>query len=155
MNSTTAAASSATLRTALDAVADVHAALAAAGLPRTSRYSGGEMTGWTACFGSTGFSIREDDAGDLVWHVVVSGKPHLTYREYRDDGGGHEPIAPERLCPRIEAVFRAQGLDVRSVRYGGHQTMWDDDVEYNVVTARPDWLEPTPDASSRRMKGWY
>lgn len=137
----------ATTKTALETVTTIHAALAAAGLPRTSQWSGGALTGWTECYGSTGFSVRQTEEGDLNWHAVVSGKPHLEYRDR--DGGLHEPINPERLCPRIKAVFEAQGLKVKSVRYSGHQTMWDDDVEYDVVTARPHWLEAAVKGSRR------
>lgn len=37
--------------------AEVQRRLAAAGLVRTSRFAGGENTGWTTAFGSTGFSV--------------------------------------------------------------------------------------------------
>jgi hypothetical protein len=141
------------MRTALDTVTTIHAALAAAGMPRTSRMNGGEIVGWTTSLGSTGFSVRENGDGLLHWHVVVSGKPLLSYREYRDgDDDLHEPIDPERLDAPIRAVFEAQGLEVRSVGCSGHQTMWDDDVDYTVVTTRPAWLEAKPDAVRHRPR---
>lgn len=143
------------LRTALQAVTDIHAALQAAGLERTSRYNGGEIVGWTESLGSTGFSVREMEDGKVSWHVVISGKPHLSYRTYRDgEDELHEPVDPERLCPRIGAVLKSIGLDVDKVSYGGHQTMWDDDVEYDVVTARPAWLEARPTPAPRPSR-WF
>ncbi len=138
------------MKNALEAVTAIRDAMAAAGLPRTSRYAGGELTGWTEARGSTGFSVREDQGGHLSWHVVVSGRPHMRYRSYRSDGDDlHEPIAPERLNPRIQAVFEGLGMEVLAVRYGGHQTMWDDDVEYDVVTTPPDWLESCSPSKGR------
>lgn len=135
--------------TGIRAVAALRASLDALGLSRTSGYNGGEMTGWTSRHGSTGFSIRADGEG-LHWHVVVSGKPHLRYRSYQDRSGDetydlHEPTNPESLYPRIRQAMAAIGLQAIDVRNTGHQTMWDDDVDYTIVTAHPDWLEK-PDA---------
>jgi len=135
------------------AVAGVRHALAEAGMARTSRMAGAEPAGWIATnvHGSTGFSVKpnipmERDKkavpGELLWHVVVSGKPHMRYRKYRWDGDElHEPVNPEILLPRIKAVFERLGIEVRSVECVGHQTMFDDDVNYNVVTGHPAWLE--------------
>jgi hypothetical protein len=133
------------VRTGLEATTAIHGGLAAAGLSRDSPYTGGEIVGWTEAYGSTGFSVREEGGGRLAWHVVVSGRAHLEYDEYKEDGDGlHRPVHPEGLCPRIGTVFEAEGLVVISVRCSGHQTMWDDDVNYEIVTARPDWLEGKP-----------
>lgn len=133
------------MKTALEATTEIHAELAAAGLSRNSPYGGGEIVGWTEALGSTGFSVREAGDGMLAWHVVISGRTHLEYEEYENDGDDlHQPVNPELLCPLIRTVFEAKGLDVLSLRYSGHQTMWDDDVNYEIMTGRPDWLEPKP-----------
>lgn len=138
-------------KTALETVTAIHSALAAVGLGRTSRMNGGEIVGWTTARGSTGFSVRETDDGLLYWHVVISGKPHMRYREYRsDDHDLHDPVNPEILEPRIRHVFETQDLDVQSVCCCGHQSHWDDDVDYAIVTTRPPWLEAKPPATSRR-----
>lgn len=123
-------------------------ALADAGMPRTSSYEGGgELTGWTCSMGSTGFSLRKTDDGGVDWHLVVSGEPLMQFEEYEDAWDGdvnvlHRPTNPEVLYPRIKAVFESLGIAVQEVRYTGHQTMWDDDVSYNVRTAMPVWLDP-------------
>src|ERR1700730_18374565 len=114
-------------RTGKEWAAAVKEALAAAGMPRTSEYNGGELTGWTTVFGSTGFSLRLTEKGQVEWHVVVSGKPLLAYREYVLPWGRgdeiqrcHSPIDPEKLCPRIKAVFEGLGLVVHAVTYYSH-----------------------------------
>lgn len=139
-------------KTGLEAVTELYQKLAAAGMPRTSTLTGGEMTGWTEAYGSTGFSIRREDSGDLQWHLVVSGKPLFPYREYVHRSGNeyHEPINPESLFPRLRAVFKEMGVNVKSLRYSGHQLMWDDDVTFNVITEHPTWLE---DYVSTRRRG--
>lgn len=125
--------------------------LAAFGMPRNSNLSGGEITGWTTASGSTGFSLRaftEDDsetssATQIDWHIVISGNPHLEYLEENDNEEGesyHDPINPEVLYPRIKAAFESLGVAVQSVRHSGHQRLWDDDVYFNLVTNKPDWL---------------
>jgi len=141
------------------AVLAVRAALDDAGLNRTSGYSGGEIAGWIDPnhFGSTGFSVRRQADGNLSWHVVISGKPHLRYREWteRRDGDSidlHEPVNPETLAPRIKAAFETLGMDIREVSYGGAQMHWDDDVSYNVVTDHPEWLGP-PDRTNAARDG--
>jgi hypothetical protein len=142
-------------KTFMQAVADE---LAQAGMPRTSKMRGGEITGHTTHFGSTGFSVadahnRLDDPkfgklpnGYLRFHVVVSGKAAgLEYRGitpwYDEDGyddeeddEAHEPINPDSLHPRIEAVFTKLGLKVIEIRTRGWQTVWDDDVDYDIYT---------------------
>ena len=135
------------MKTGLEAVTEIKDALAAAGMPRTSNYTGGELTGWTEAYGSTGFSIRRQKDGLLCWHMVVSGKPLMQFRGYEDRSNGetyqfHEPVNPEVIYPRVQRVFEQAGLVVESVVKNGHQLMWDDDVEYEVVTNHPDWLEP-------------
>jgi hypothetical protein len=133
----------------LAAVQAIHQALIDGGMPRTSSLNGGEINGWTTHFGSTGFSVRITEEGRLDWHIVISGLPLLSYRDYMEHNGDesyelHEPINPEVLYPRIKGVFEAFDLVVKSIRNSGHQTMWDDDVEYNVLTDYPDWLESVP-----------
>ncbi|WP_147480858.1 hypothetical protein [Pseudomonas amygdali] len=120
----------------------IHDALQAIGLPRTSTLNGGEITGWTTNLGSTGFSIRHDKrTGLLQWHVVVSGRPHMSYEE---DDHGYYPTRPEVLCPRIQTMFEALALKVTSVKATGWQTAWDDDVSYEIYTNHPEWLESNP-----------
>lgn len=128
----------------IEAVERIRDDLEASGLPRNSRLSGGEITGWTTYLGHTGFSIRKNES-DITWHLVVSGKPHLEYREYthhQDDEeiDLHEPINPERLNQRIAKVFKRLNLSIHDVRCTGHSTLWDDDVHYEVTTDLPDWL---------------
>lgn len=145
-------------KTGMEAVTELYQKLAAAGMPRTSTLNGAEMTGWTEHYGSTGFSIRREENGDLQWHLVVSGKPLFAYREYDhwSEGecyGYHEPVNPESLFPRLRDVFQEMGLTVKEMRKSGHQLMWDDDVCFSVVTDHPEWLEeyvrPRP-----RHSGW-
>lgn len=135
----------------IEAAQMIKNALAEAGMPRTSGMSGGEVTGWTQAYGATGFSLRAGKGrrdigrlpeGQVDWHIVVSGKPLLAYREYEGEDGDtyHEPIRPESLCPRIRQVFEALGMTVHKVTYSGHQTVWDDDITYNVITDEPAWL---------------
>lgn len=135
----------------IEAAQMIKNALAEAGMPRTSTLNGGEVTGWTQAYGATGFSLRAGRGrrdidglpeGQVDWHIVISGKPLLRYREYRDedDGTYHLPINPESLNPRIRQVFEALGMTVHKVSCGGHQSVWDDDVSYNVVTDEPAWL---------------
>jgi hypothetical protein len=132
------------------ATAGMRHALAEAGLGRTSTLNGAEIRGWIAPdhYGSTGFSVKTAEDGNLVWHVVLSGKPHLRYRTFieKDGKGGditmYEPINMDLLHTRIAAAVRSLGIDVREVRSGGYQTHWDDDVDYEVVTRHPDWLGP-------------
>ena len=120
----------------------IHDALQTIGLPRTSKLNGGEVRGWTTHFGSTGFSVRKDNAsGMLQWHVVVSGLPHMSYEE---DDDGHRPSRPEVLCPRIKKLFEDMGAKVSSVKATGWQSAWDDDVSYDIHTDHPVWLERKP-----------
>jgi hypothetical protein len=141
------------------AVLAVQEALGEAGLGRTSGYSGGEITGWIDRnqYGSTGFSVKKLSDGDLTWHVVISGKPHLRYREWteRRDGDSidlHEPVNPNALAPRIRAAFETLGLKVRKVEHTGAQMHWDDDVDYEIVTDHPEWLGPA-DKSNASQDG--
>lgn len=113
--------------------------LQACGLPRNSTMRGGEITGWTTHYGSTGFSLRFDSkTNKLDWHVVISGRPHLRYKE---DDDGHCPLDEEKLTPRVKKLFEDLGLTVHSAKSTGYSTSWDDDVSYNVVTDHPKWLE--------------
>lgn len=132
----------------------VRQALAQAGLKRASCLNGENLAGWIPAnhFGATGFSVKvnPDNPQQVIWHVVVSGKPHLQYEEEEENQGTyddpdyitlHHPVKPNALNGVIKkALTETLGLDVVKVRYSGHQTNWDDDVEYDVITARPDWL---------------
>lgn len=129
-----------------------------AGLGRTSTLNGGEIKGWIEAhyYRAHGFGVKQDKRpGELDWSVVVSGRPHLRYEENRYFDGdepmtSNDPVNPERLYERIKKVFEGLGIFVHQVEYTGHQTMWDDDVSYNIRTNHPDWLEayapsnPTP-----------
>jgi len=119
-------------------------ALAAAGLPRTSTMTGGEITGLTSTYGSTGFSVRPDEDGKkLNFNVVISGEAAgVRYRHFEELQGDdvvelHEPVDPEILYPKITAVFKEIGLEPMEIAESGYQLMWDDDIEYKVVTRRP------------------
>ncbi len=100
------------------AVLAVRDALERAGLGRTSHYNGGHVAGWIPAnqYGSTGFSVRRERDGTLGWNVVVSGKPHLSYRRWEERDGDrgtislHEPRNPEALSPRIAAAFDSVGI---------------------------------------------
>ncbi|MBD8615490.1 hypothetical protein IFT57_08825 [Pseudomonas sp. CFBP 13719] len=117
----------------------IHDAMQSIGLPRTSKLNGGEITGWTTHHGATGFSVRRDNReGLLQWHVVVSGRPHMSYEEDED---GHRPSRPEMLCTRIKKLFEEFGVKVNSVKATGWQTAWDDDISYEILTDHPGWLE--------------
>jgi hypothetical protein len=139
----------------------VRDALAAAGVPRTSRHAGGEVRGLIDPnhHGSVGFAVREYP-DRLEFHVVVSGKPAgMRYRrwsESQDNGDSidlHEPTNPMTAEPKIRAAFAAAGLNVREVRHTGHQMHWDDDVDFEVVTAKPGRGKADP-GSGRPGPGW-
>lgn len=124
-------------------------ALRQVGLPRTSGYNGGETTGWLEMnrSGSTGFSLKPRKDGGLDWHLVISGKPHIRYREYTDTSRDetyhlHSPINPEVVYPLIRKAYEKLGVKVTSLQCRDWQEHWDDDVGYDVVTETPDWLEP-------------
>lgn len=132
-----------------------------------NRLNGAECTGWTDAFGSTGFSVRgkstlmvghdKYDDNILVFHVVMSGNlVGIRYRRIPIDTGdetpdwGHEPINEEAPCPRIKAAFEELGFEVLGVQHAGHQTLWDDDISYNVIVRRPSDLGPDPVEPGRR-----
>lgn len=127
----------------------VQHAMNEAGLKRISTLNGGGTNGWIEAhyYRSHGFGVKPDKRpGELDWSVVVSGKPHLRYEESRYFDGdeamiSNDPQNPEILYPKIKKVFESLGMTVREVDYTGHQTMWDDDVNYNIRTNHPDWLE--------------
>lgn len=134
-------------------------ALEKVGLGRTSKMNGGHTAGFIEKnrFGSTGFSLRPRPDGGVDWHLVISGKPHMRYREYADHGDGetyelHEPVNPEVVYGKIRDAFSLLGLAAKEVKYEGHQTMWDDDVEYGVVTAYPEWLGPYSDRNPPTLR---
>ena len=132
----------------------VRQALAEHGFPRTSMLNGAELTGWIGpnMFGSFGFSVKVNpkNPAQIFWNIVISGKPHLKYKEYEENQGTdddpdyidlHEPISPNGIAGDISRALRsALDLEVISVEHRGHQTHWDDDVEYSVTTLRPSWL---------------
>jgi hypothetical protein len=126
----------------------MRAALESVGLGRTSKLSGGQVTGWipTNHYGSTGFSLKPVANGNIDWHLVISGKPHMRYREYREMNGDddtidlHEPVNPEVVFPKIRQAFASLGVTVKDLSFGGAQLHWDDDVSYNVTTDKPEWL---------------
>lgn len=134
--------------TGIQAVERVRDNLEAAGLPRKSKLSGGEITGWTTVLGSTGFSIRENSP-NVTWHLVISGFKHFEYREYRtasDDTDRHKPVNPDAFNDRIAKVFKDMGLTVHDTLCTGHSTLWDDDVHYEVTTNQPEWLSAQNEA---------
>lgn len=117
------------------------------GLKRTSGLNGADTRGWIEKnhLGSTGYSIRPLPDGTLDWHLVISGRPHMRYREYREIQDDetyslHSPENPEVVIPKIRKAFAALGIDVVEAKCTGHQTMWDDDVDFNVTTRKPEWL---------------
>ena len=140
-------------------------AMAEAGLGRTSNLNGGEINGWIEAhyYRAHGFGVKQDKRpGELDWSVVVSGKPHLRYEENRYFDGdepmtSNDPTNQEILYPKIKKVFESLGIVVHHVEYTGHQTMWDDDVSYNIRTNHPDWLEayaprnPLPKVTQPRL----
>ncbi len=126
-------------------------ALASLGLVRTSTMNGAELTGWTTSFGSTGFSIRNNDDDSITWHIVISGKPHLEYEEYeQDDDELHRPLNATSLVPKIQDAFALLDLEPRLIHKTGHQTMWDDDVSFEVITTKPNWLSASQHQQSLR-----
>ncbi len=139
------------------AVLGVRAAMEAAGLGRTSRLNGGEVAGWIEAnrYGSTGFSVAPSGTDGTRWHVVVSGRPHLRYVTFHDRDGTEltEPDDPAKLCPRVRRVFETLGLAVRDVRATGWQTMWDDDVDFEVETDRPEWLSSHDPTNADALRG--
>lgn len=143
---------------ALRTLAALRAALDADGLSRDSSFGGGKMTGWLDPnrMGSTGFSIRGLPDGRIEWHIVISGKKHLRYREWDQeeipyDKGDpdtvtlHEPTDTEVLHGRIAKAFASIGVPVTDVKATDWQNMWDDDVGYVARSEKPEWLDgPDP-----------
>lgn len=132
----------------------VRQALAERGFVRSSCLNGANLVGWIPqnVFGSTGYSVKfdPDNPKQVIWNVVISGKPHLMYEEEEENQGTdedpdyidfHHPVNPDSLGPALtEALTTLLGLNVISVRSGGYQTHWDDDVDFRIITTRPDWL---------------
>lgn len=133
----------------MTAIRDV---LAAAGLPRTSRLNGGEISGLIEPnhSGSTGFSVKIVGADRLRFHIVISGKPHLRYVQRGEDT---EPENPQALAPRIKQVFeKVMGYTVFDVQCAGFQLTWDDDVDYEVTTNYPESLGRDPATTRRYLR---
>ena len=136
----------------LRAIMAVRDALDRQGLVRTSSLNGACLLGWSPpnTFDSTTMNIRRDRDGTLAWRVVVSGRPHLSYRKsYGVAGDGdpidlHEPVSPERLHGKVRAAFVSLGIEPLAIENAGHQEHWDDDVSYMVRTTHPEWLAPQP-----------
>lgn len=124
--------------------AEVSRRMGAAGMPRVSPYTGGENTGLTNAIGSTGFSVKILKDGKLDFHVTVSGKKaglrFESYEERQRSGDDwetmtfHRPVNPNALLGKIQKVFEGMGFKVHSVVNTGYQMMWDDDVNYNIIT---------------------
>jgi hypothetical protein len=141
----------------------VQHALTEAGLKRTpSNYNGAETNGWVAAhyYRAYGFGVKEaKEPGMLDWSVVISGEAHLKYEEneYLSDDErmtSNDPVNPEILFPRIKKVFEGLGIEVSKVEKTGHQTMWNDDVNYNLTTKHPTWLEAyDPDNKAQKLTG--
>lgn len=125
---------------------------------RTSGWAGGEMTGWTAASGSTGYSVcrrpfclttafKTHQEGDIDVHIVLSGKEvglrYTEWTEWDEDEGEktlHRPLNPDRVHPRIRKTLERMGLDVKEIASTGNQLYWDDDVSYDIRIQRPDYL---------------
>ena len=140
---------------ALRALAALRSALDEKGLVRDSGYNGGETRGWlpSNVMGSTGFSLRGIGNGEVEWHLVVSGKRHMQYREFTDCQDDetyelHEPVNPEVLHPKLKAILAAMGVEVSSIKATDWSNMWDDDVGYTIRSKVPSWLEK-PDPNNR------
>jgi hypothetical protein len=124
---------------------EVKDALANAGLPRTSKYNGGEITGETESIGSTGFSFRRED-GKRYWNIVISGKnAGVKYKDKRSIDPSsdevptlHVPVNADILISDIKQVFRKLGYNPTSIRLSGWSEMWDDDLNYEVITEDED-----------------
>ncbi|WP_338924617.1 hypothetical protein V0M98_33920 (plasmid) [Pseudomonas silesiensis] len=127
--------------TGVEAVTLVKKVLAADGLERNGFRPGAGITGWTNKTGKTGFSVSEYDAGKLEWNIVVSGAKHFYYIS---DNKTSYPDKPESLAGEIKLAFSKIGLDVTHVKVASFDTGHFDDINYKVVTQKPDWLERTP-----------
>ncbi len=134
----------------LRATLAVQHALNEVGLKRSSNLNGAETKGWMAMqyHRAAGFGVKpiKEGSPDLDWSVVISGRPHMRYEENErwvndEVETSKDPVNPEVLYPKIKAVFESLGMQVKKVEKTGHQTMWDDDVNYNVHTDHPAWLE--------------
>jgi len=135
------------VKTGLEAVTQLQAAFEAAGLMRASSAERAALTGWTERLGGQGFSIRKRPDDTLCWTITISGKPHLRYSEHQMLRNGevvttHAPIGPERATVKMFPVCEELGLDVFAIMHRGHSTFHDFDVEYEIWTTHPDWLEP-------------
>lgn len=99
----------------------------------------GQITGLTTATGSTGFSVRPDSDA-LNFNVVVSGaKAGVDYRPVEKVRRGEtvslmQPLNAEILCPRIADVFEELNFSVRKVQQAPVQLMWDDDIDYAIIT---------------------
>lgn len=112
------------------------------GYPRVSYMDGGEITGKTQSIGSTGFSIRELDDGNLRLHFVISGKkarvPYNRFKEVDRDGEVLDMHKPTKdISPEIERALMGTELGnyivEDSCEQTGYQMHWDDDIEFELT----------------------
>jgi hypothetical protein len=127
--------------TGIEAVTLVKKALAADGMERNGFLPGAGLTGWTNKEGNTGFSVADKDDGKLQWNIVVSGSKHFYYIA---DANSIYPDKPESLAGAIKATFSKIGLEVTDVKVINSKSKMTDDINYRVVTKKPDWFERTP-----------
>lgn len=126
--------------TGMEAVKLVKKALDADGLGRNGIWPGAGLTGWTKKVGNTGFSVAEN-SGSLQWNIVVSGSKHFYYI---GDENESFPDKPESLAGEIISAFSKIDLEVTDVKVVSFKTRLSDDINYLVVTKKPEWLERTP-----------
>jgi hypothetical protein len=127
--------------TGIEAVTLVKEALAADGMERKGFMPGAGLTGWTNKEGKTGFSVADKDDRNLQWNIVVSGSKHFYYFA---NANSIYPDKPESLAGAIKAAFSKIGLEVTDVKVINSNSKLTDDINYRVVTKKPDWLERTP-----------
>lgn len=129
----------------LELVLAAKTALEERGLVRTSKMTGGEISGLVrrSHRGSHGFAVW-DEGDTLEFHMVVGGRSaglhYHEYVEYRGDGDTielAEPENPEIAFGAIRQAFESIGLTVQDVRCSGWSLHWDDDVTYTVICAHP------------------
>lgn len=159
------------LMTATELLEAIRIALAGAGMPRTSSYSGGENLGWVPGNVSrgSGFYVQyvavwkplgppsdpwnkrdySEDRSVVRIGITVSGKAagvrYRSYKQYSESAGVmnmHDPVDAEKLFPRIKKVFTDAGLTVVEIKKGGAQQHWDDDIGYTVTVKYPAILKP-------------
>lgn len=135
--------------TGLEAAKLVRERFVSTGLSRLNWFKPVEVFGWGAGGDTSGFGLRSLPDGRLSWSLVVSGKEHLEYQAVEEQIDGqrymtHEPVDPESLSDTIRSVFDYLHIEVHDVRCLSWETCVGDDIDFEVISSHPTWIERPP-----------